>query len=216
MTKRQNRLDAEHIPIEDGAGAEEIPTEARIGRPFGESRLSLVDTEALEFLKNSLRMFWKAIEEYKTLYDPRNLGLLKKVAADFFGWHQRLCWDYFILSVVRLLDKDSGTLSMVNFHKHNRTVLSSEEAHRVDELVKDLYQEKRAFEKARGSFVAHRSAGAIAMKTKIPLAVETVESLWLKMEAALKVYDPSGAYRVSVTTGARALLRNLTKLNPSV
>jgi hypothetical protein len=32
-------LDAGHIPIENRVGAEEIPTEASIGRPYGKSRL---------------------------------------------------------------------------------------------------------------------------------------------------------------------------------
>ncbi len=34
-----NWLDARRIPIENGAGDEEIPAEGRIGRPYGKSRL---------------------------------------------------------------------------------------------------------------------------------------------------------------------------------
>lgn len=36
-----NWLDARRIPIENGAGDEEIPAEGRIGRPYGKSRVSV-------------------------------------------------------------------------------------------------------------------------------------------------------------------------------
>lgn len=35
-----NWLDARRIPIENGAGDEEIPAEGRIGRPYGKSRFN--------------------------------------------------------------------------------------------------------------------------------------------------------------------------------
>jgi hypothetical protein len=41
MAMIPNLLDAEHIPIENRAGAEEIPAKASIGRPYGKSRLLL-------------------------------------------------------------------------------------------------------------------------------------------------------------------------------
>ena len=171
-----------------------------------------MDTEGLEFLKGSLRILWKAIEEYKSLYDDSNLPLLKRAATDFFGWHQKLCWDYFILSVSRLLDEKNGTLSIVTFHLQNRASLSPAESKHVDQLLRRLRQEKQNFEKARGSFIAHRSVRAIKKKIEIPLQLKDVEVLWSEMEAALKAYDPSGPYRVSVMTGAKALLRYLNRV----
>jgi len=38
MVMRQKWLDARHIPIENGAGAEEIPMEASISQPYGKYR----------------------------------------------------------------------------------------------------------------------------------------------------------------------------------
>lgn len=42
MVMIPNRLDSEHIPIENRAGDEEIPVEASIGRPYGKSRLKTI------------------------------------------------------------------------------------------------------------------------------------------------------------------------------
>jgi len=171
-----------------------------------------MDTKMLQLLKQELLNFRYSIKQYQDLESKEIVELLNKIAPEFFGLYQHLSWDYFILSVSRLLDEDKRVISIAKFHKQNRTTLKENEALHVDEQLRELQNEKLKFEEARNNFVGHKSVEAFESEMKLTFSIKEAEAIWSKMVKSLETYDPSirGYHSMSdLSQGAKALLNHL-------
>jgi AbiU2 len=186
----------------------------REGESMAESEQSDERSSKLERLKNDLMTdLWYSAQQYKQLYvDDQTVKFLNYIAPDFFGFLQRLCWFNIVLAITRFLDRDTRTLSFVNFHEEYSAELNCKQWREISALLAELKQKAKPFRDFRNNYLAHRNWQTVQTAREIPLRFQDVREVWDMIVRCFGFYDARHAppqVISDLTQGAGTLLNYL-------